>query len=71
MSTTPKGYNCETCDIWHEFPMYVYAHMRVVLKHKCDNCGAVHSIVMGTAKQSKKGRKPRESSISPRSRNDG
>ncbi len=52
-----KGFNCETCGKWHDYAMYVYAHTRDVLLHNCD-CGAKHSIVMLTAKQTMAGKKP-------------
>ena len=55
----PKGYSCGTCTKWHDFPLYVYAHSRDVLKHECDNCGARHNIVMMYATQTKKGKPPR------------
>lgn len=50
-----KGFTCGTCGKFHEFPMYVFAHMRQVIVHDCD-CGAKHSIVMATARQTKKGK---------------
>lgn len=56
-----QGFNCETCGKWHQFSMYVFAHSRDVLKHKCDNCGAEHSIVMMHAKQTKKGKSGKSS----------
>ena len=55
MSELAKGFNCETCGKFHQFSMYVYAHMRDPLTHHCE-CGAKHSIFMATAKQTKKGR---------------
>ena len=56
MKKDEKGFNCETCNQRHEYPFYVYAHTLDVLNHTCDKCGAVHSIVMLTAKQKKKGK---------------
>ena len=56
MAETLKGFTCETCNKWHKFPAYVYAHTRVLLTHSCDNCGAKHGIVMLHAGQTKKGR---------------
>ena len=55
----PKGFACETCGKFHSYSLYVYAHVRDVLKHVCDNCGAKHSIVNLSAKQTAKGRVPK------------
>ena len=56
MTETAKGFNCETCNQWHDFSLYVYAHSRDRLVHTCDKCGAKHSVVMMSAKQTKKGK---------------
>ena len=53
---TPKGHNCETCGVFHDWPGYVYAHTREVITHTCDVCGAKTKIVMCHARQSKKGK---------------
>jgi transcription elongation factor Elf1 len=57
----PKGFACETCNKWHDYGMYVYAHWTDILRHQCDNCGAEHSIVKGQAWLKKKGRVPKAS----------
>ena len=56
VSEIAKGYFCKTCDKWHEFSAYVYAHSFVRLMHKCDDCGAEHKILNCKAKQIKRGK---------------
>lgn len=51
-----KVFVCE-CGTYHKFVMYVAAHWRDILRHTCENCGAVHTIQMGYATLKKKGRK--------------
>lgn len=53
----PDGFTCSTCDTFHEFSAYVYAHTHVELTHTCDQCGAQHSILNLVATQTKKGQK--------------
>jgi transcription elongation factor Elf1 len=53
----PKGFDCETCDKHHEFVGYVYAHWNERLTHTCE-CGALHEIRAGIARQSKSGKNP-------------
>ena len=47
--STPEGYECGLCMQFHKYPAYIYAHWRDVIKTKCENCGALHSIIMGHA----------------------
>ncbi len=57
MTDAAKGFNCETCDKWHVFGIYVMAHWSDVLTHTCD-CGAKHTICAGRVRQFKPGKKP-------------
>lgn len=52
--TMPKGFKCE-CGTEHPFSAYVYAHWDIRLSHTCDECGARHNILGGTATLHKKG----------------
>lgn len=55
MARLAKGFNCGTCNTFHRYDLYVYAHTRDVITHTCA-CGAQHKIVMLNAKQSRKGK---------------
>ena len=48
----PKGYSCEQCEQFNEFPLYVAAHSQERLQHVC-RCGARYSILDGIATQVK------------------
>ncbi len=58
-SDMPKGFTCE-CGKFHEFGAYVAAHWDMILDHTCDQCGARHSVLKGSATLRKNGKMPKE-----------
>ncbi len=46
------GYTCGTCNTYHEYPFYVYAHHEETLIHTC-GCGSRYSICSGVATEYK------------------
>lgn len=58
MKDIPKGFVCETCLMYHDFPLYVYAHADIELRHECKVCGAVHLILAFQAEQVTPGKLP-------------
>lgn len=51
----PNGFHCVTCNKWHPFSAYVYAHANVHLVHTCD-CGAKHELLNFRVEQTKRGK---------------
>lgn len=41
-----KGHICPKCKKHHSWPLYVFAHWQLSLKHKCD-CGMVSNLQNG------------------------
>lgn len=44
-----SGYECRLCGHFNKYPPYVFAHWRDVLTNKCEECKALHHVIMGHA----------------------